>query len=120
MDDNQIKSIFENFNPRPASDDFDFLTRLERNMDRVDMVKKQIVALRRKSRRAAVWSAAAGFAAGAVLTTLVHLLVPALSAASLTWPSYPHIDWQIIGWITAAAASFLTSALTYRALRLAP
>ncbi len=67
MEDNDIRDLFRDFSPATSSD-ADFMTRLRRNMEAVELVREHTMNIRRRSRRAVVAAALSGFVAGVVLT----------------------------------------------------
>lgn len=75
-ENDEIKELFAGFNPRVVGSR-DFMSRLSRNLDTIDMIKKHNIAVRRVNRMAAVIAVIAGFAAGVAAT----MLLPVLKAA---------------------------------------
>lgn len=75
-ENDEIKDLFAGFNPQVGGSR-DFMNRLSRNLDTIDMIKKHNIAVRRVNRMAAVIAVIAGFAAGVAAT----MLLPVLKAA---------------------------------------
>lgn len=75
-ENDEIKELFAGFNPQVGGSR-DFMNRLSRNLDTIDMIKKHNIAVRRVNRMAAVIAVIAGFAAGVAAT----MLLPVLKAA---------------------------------------
>ncbi len=75
-ENDEIKDLFAGFNP-PVGGSRDFMNRLSRNLDTIDLIKKHNIAVRRVNRMAAVIAVIAGFAAGVAAT----MLLPVLKAA---------------------------------------
>ncbi|MDE5983148.1 MAG: hypothetical protein K2M02_06900 [Duncaniella sp.] len=75
-ENDEIKELFAGFNP-PVGDSRNFMNRLSRNLDTIDLIKKHNIAVRRVNRMAAVIAVIAGFAAGVAAT----MLLPVLKAA---------------------------------------
>ncbi|MDO4320676.1 MAG: hypothetical protein Q4C34_08880 [Bacteroidales bacterium] len=66
----EFSDIFKNFEPKIDSD-CDFMSRLSRSLDAVEMVKERNREYVRASRRMAAIAAAAGFAAGVAVMLLL-------------------------------------------------
>ena len=71
MNDNQLKQLFSDFEPR-LSDDSLFMSKLTRNLDSVEFIKARNVANHRKN-RLAMWIASI---AGMVMGILMTLIFP--------------------------------------------
>lgn len=129
MDDNKkLQELFKGFNPRLGSSSDAFMATLQRNMAAVESIRAQCETIKRRSRRAVVLAAAAGFVAGVVMTLLfpyisafiagITITLPQLNIASLTF------DPSITTWAIVAATSIVAALTTYdlasSALRPAP
>ncbi len=89
IEDEQLRRLFADFNP-PMSPASRFMERLERDMQRVEMVKEATLRLQRRNRVAVVLAALAGFVAGVVFMALypvfsqwmeeVRIAIPAVTA----------------------------------------
>ena len=116
MEDDKLKELFQGFRPDVADDKL-FLQRLQKNMDAVEMVRRQVAALRRRSRIAVVLAALCGFAMGVILTLLFPLIRDTVSSFNISISGYGifdiHVNWQIIGWIVMAGVCALTSLNAY-------
>lgn len=75
--DNDIKALFRDFNPELSSR-LDFMARLERNLDAVEMVKQHNTANHRAGRRIAIMSGLAGVIVGMLLAMVMPYLKLAL------------------------------------------
>lgn len=105
MEENEIKELFARFEPEMAPD-FEFMNRLEQNLDSVELIRQRSAQLRARSRRALHIAACAGFLVG-VLTTLAIPHIAALLAAL-------HLPFQpLLPWLTVAAFTALTALTTY-------
>ena len=117
MEDNQIKELFAGFNPPLATSESEFMDRLERNMEAVRVVKEEISLAGKRSRRAAVFAAFAGFVVGVILTSLML----ALSAFSIEVPYIGEfLSGSSISWAVIAAGTFFSALATYAMLREKP
>lgn len=116
MEEDKLKDIFKDFNPDLSSDN-DFMSRLERSMDAVEIVKRQNAEIHRRSKRAIAIAALAGFVAGVVMTILQPYICKWLGDIDLTIsiPSVTTvaIDPALVGWIAAAAISTIIAYYTY-------
>ena len=116
MEEDKLKDIFKDFNPDLSSDS-DFISRLERSMKAVEIVKRQNAETHRRSKRAIVWAALAGFVAGIVMTILQPYIFKWLGGLDFTIsiPSVTtvSIDPGLIVWIATAAISATIAYNTY-------
>lgn len=116
MYENEIKKLFDNFDPELSSS-FQFMDRLKRNMDAVEIVRRRTDALKKRSRIAVAIAAVSGFAAGVVFTLLFPLFsswastyiinIPHLQISTLT------IDYSFVAWIMMAGVSIVTAMNVY-------
>ncbi len=116
MEEDKLKDIFKDFNPDLSSDS-DFMSRLERSMEAVEIVKRQNAETHRRSKRAVVWAALAGFVAGVVMTILQPYICRWLGGLDFTIsiPSVTTvaIDPGLIVWFATAAISVFIAYNTY-------
>ncbi|MCM1067360.1 MAG: hypothetical protein NC418_07300 [Muribaculaceae bacterium] len=115
-DDNKIKDLFGSFDPKLSSS-FDFIKKLERNMDAVEIVKRHNLAMRRRSRKAVLIAALSGFVAGVVLSILLPLAgrwIGTLSV-SLPLPDFGSLSFgtSFISWAIIAVVSTITALNAY-------
>lgn len=78
MDDNKLKSLFEDYQPEISSD-FIFMNNLQRNMDAMEMVRQHNIAMQRQNRRAVVMAAFVGFISGIIITLLFPYILQSLA-----------------------------------------
>lgn len=115
MEDDKLRELFDSFQPELSSDAH-FMSKLKRNMESVELVKRHTEAMRRGSRIAVIVAAIAGFVMGVALTLLSPLIGDFVSTTALTISDgIPdmHIDWRIVGWILTAIISVFTSVNAY-------
>lgn len=74
-EDDKIRKMFEDFRPELSSD-MRFMSRLERNMKDIEMIRRKAVESRVRGRRAVAIAACAGFITG----MLFSLLLPGLGS----------------------------------------
>lgn len=119
-EDKQLRDLLSAFNPQPATSTDLFISRLERNMDAVEAVKRHGEAVRRRNRLAVVAGAAAGFAAGVVCSRLMPFIagiMPSIDLSALDIPFPDRADFSIMAaWILTAIACGLTALTTYEAV----
>lgn len=122
--EDDLKTIFDGFKPG-LSPEFDFMKRLERNIDAVESIKQHNTALHRLNRRAAAVAALAGFVVGTLFSLAMPWLLRCLD--SMDMPSVkllyaPIEDYaNLIAWLVIGAVSVLTATNAYElALRLLP
>ena len=116
MENDELKSLFDDFQPRLPSE-ADFMSRLTRNLDAVEMVRSHNVSVNRAHRRAALYAAIAGFVVG----ILFSLAIPTISSwiHSLRLPEFqlfyhdaPDLLLTAV-WIVIGSVSLVTALNTY-------
>lgn len=116
MDDEKLKDIFSDFNPRLTSGPL-FMARLQRSLDAVEIVKQRSELMRRQNKRAVGIAAACGFAAGMLAATLLPLLGAWLSAVEIHLPAFADVSlsipMQTIYWAVAACVAGSTAYNAY-------
>ena len=80
MDDDKLKDIFAGFNPE-ISDSADFMAGLNRHLELAELARQRLEAARRRSKRAVIIAAIAGFGGG-VMSALCY---PALLRLAASW-----------------------------------
>lgn len=109
-EDDDIRQLFASYSPVHATTDEDFMDELEKSMESIEIVKRQISANGRLRRRAAFIAAAVGFAVGSTLTVI-------LSAAGTFNISLPQIDGYVtsaqLSWLVIASATVISSFCSY-------
>lgn len=106
MDDDKIKQLFQDFQPGLSSD-FDFLHKLERNINSVELIRQQMQKSRRRSRLAVIVAAVAGFVTGFLASFIVPNIATIISDIQTSMPDsgsmrvisdFPAtIAWMIVG-----------------------
>lgn len=79
MDDDKIKSLFQDFEPELSSD-FNFMSRLHHNLDALELVKQHNGALRKRNKLAVLIAGVFGFVFGIISTLLFPILSNWLSS----------------------------------------
>lgn len=112
MNEDNLKSLFDDFNPDLTPDDR-FMSRLEQNFRSVEVVKEQIATAQKKKRLPVIIAALTGFIAGLLCTlaypflhtTLNNLAQAGTEAATLISDYSPILIYTLI--------TLLTGTLTY-------
>lgn len=111
-ENDEIKDLFAGFNPQVGGSR-DFMNRLSRNLDTIDMIKKHNIAVRRVNRMAAVIAVIAGFAAGVAATMLLPVLkgavgnveTPGISFFFMSTPDLVQTGlWLLVGVVSVLVA----------------
>lgn len=115
-EDTKIKRMFDGFQPRLTSSPH-FMERLKRNMQMVEFVREQNLAMRRRTRLAVAIAAACGFVAGVLMTLLMPLVGDWMSALHVTLPELgavaPAIEAGILAWVLVAGVVAVTARNAY-------
>lgn len=116
MEDDKIKDLFNDFQPEMSSS-FLFMSRLQKNMETVEILKQHNIALKKRNRIAVVIAAFSGFIMGVILTLLFPLIGNWVSTFSISLP-YIHIssitvDYYIVSWIVMAGVCIVTALNAY-------
>lgn len=116
MEEDNIKEIFNSFNP-DLSSDADFISTLRRSMNAVEIVRKRNAELHRRGKRAIVIASLAGFVAGVIMTILQPYIIAWLGEIPLrlSIPSSQaiNIDYTLISWMATAIISLTIALNTY-------
>lgn len=116
MEDDKIKSLFNDFAPELSSDPL-FMARLERNMESVELVRRHTASVGRRNRIAVGVAALVGFGMGVLLTLLLPCIGDAITSLAVAIPHHGllciNIDWKVVGWIVAGAVCVLSALNAY-------
>lgn len=116
MEDEKLKEIFNGFNPELSSS-FQFMTKLKKNMDAVEIVKLYNASQKKRNKIAVALAGICGFAMGVILTLLYPMIEESLASFRFTLPTWHAstmtIDFSHIGWLLVAGVSVLTSLSVY-------
>lgn len=112
----ELKDIFSGFDPELSSGP-EFMERLKRNMDAVDLVRSHNAAIRRRSRKAVAIAAVCGFFAGVLLTLALPVAMEWIATLRF---SIPHLGIEaartgcrIIMWMVIAVVPVLIAINAY-------
>jgi len=117
MEEDKIKDLFSSYNPKLSSDSL-FMSRLQRNMKGVELLKQQTEAARHRNKTAVLAASISGFIVGILFTLLIQHTYTWITTIKITLPYIPispiEIDMQILSWPLAAIAATLISYHTYK------
>lgn len=116
MEDNQIKELFNAFEPELGATS-PFMARLQRNMKAVEWVKQHQQDLKRRNRVAVAIAACCGFAMGVIFALLFPVIDSWVATLGGTFPrlqslSLP-IDHCLILWMVMAGVCVVISLNAY-------
>lgn len=117
MEDDKLKSLFSDFEPELSSD-FQFMNKLERNLNSVEIIKQHTAEVRSRNKKAVVIAAFVGFIVGFVFSLSLPYLSNTVSDWQLTLPSESMMytfanNFTIIAWIVIGGTSVLAALNTY-------
>jgi len=117
MQDDDLRKLFEDFQPELSSDSL-FLNKLQQHLDAVELIKRHNAALKKYSRTAVAIAACVGFVVGMVFTLALPYLGHFISGVSVS----PHENliaqilcnnYRLIAWGCIAAVSCSTAFNSY-------
>lgn len=115
-EDDKIRELFSRFDPELPSESL-FMSRLKRNMEAVELVKRQTAAVRRRSRKAVIAAAIAGFVVGVIFAALMPFLCEWMPGIDITIPYLAieplELDPRMLLWPIAAITASVTAYNTY-------
>jgi hypothetical protein len=116
MEDDKLKELFNNFQPEMPSS-LQFMAKLQKNMERVEILKQHNLAIKRRNKLAVCIAATIGFLMGVILTLLFPLIGSWVSTFSISLPhlqiSSLTIDYSFVGWIIMAVTCIITALNAY-------
>ena len=116
MEDDKIKDLFSNFQPELSSS-FQFMTKLQKNMETVEILKQHNAALKKRNKLAVAIAAVSGFVMGVIMTLLFPLIGDWVSTFNISIPrlqvSAITIDYSFVAWIVMAGVSIITALNAY-------
>ncbi len=116
MEDDKLRNLFNDFQPELSSSS-QFMTKLQKNMEMVEILKQHDIALKKRNKLAVVIAAVSGFVMGVILTLLFQLIANWISTVSVSLPhlhiSNLTIDYRVVAWIVMAGACIITALNAY-------
>ncbi len=112
MEDDKIKDIFKEFNPELFSS-FQFMTRLQKNMEAMEIVKQYNAAQKRRNRWAVAIAGLSGFAVGVIMTLLFPFITEWIASFNFSIPLHSantlNFDLRYLAWLLVGVVSVLTA-----------
>lgn len=117
MDDDKLKSLFSDFEPELSSD-IQFMTKLQRSLNSVEIIKQHTAEVRSRSKKAVAIAAVVGFIVGFLFSLSLPYLGEAVSNWQLTLPDESMLNafadnFTLIGWLVIGGTSVLAALNTY-------
>ncbi len=116
MEDDKLRNLFNDFQPELSSSS-QFMTKLQKNMEMVEILKQHDIALKKRNKLAVVIAAVSGFVMGVILTLLFPLITNWVSTFSVSLPhlhiSNLTIDYSFVGGIVMAGVCIITALNAY-------
>lgn len=117
MEDDKLKSMLTNFEPELSSD-FQFMSKLERSLNSVEILKQHAAEVRSRNKKAVVLAAVLGFIVGMLFSLSLPYLSSAVAEWQLSLPGDSMLNaladnFRIISWIAIGGTSVLTALNTY-------
>jgi hypothetical protein len=116
MDDDKLRNLFNDFQPELSSSS-QFMTKLQKNIEMVEILKQHNIALKKRNKLAVVIAAVSGFVMGVILTLLFPLIGDWVSTVSVSLPhlyiSHLTIDYSFVAWIVIAGVCIITALNAY-------
>lgn len=117
MEDDKLKSLFSNFEPELSSD-FQFMNRLQQNLNSVEIIKQHTAEVRARNKKAVAIAAIVGFIAGFLFSLSLPYLSDSVSNWQMTLPSESVLNtfannFTIIAWLVIGGTSVLAALNTY-------
>lgn len=116
MDDDKLKDLFSGFEPELSSS-VQFMTKLEKNMEAVEIVKQHNLMLKKRNRQAVLIAAACGFVAGVIFTLLFPLVGDWISIYNISLPYFTisslTVDYGFLAWLLPAVSCGIISLNAY-------
>lgn len=114
-ENDELRSLFDAFDPGLSSTS-DFMSRLDRNIERVEVIKEHQRELRRRGRLAVTLAALAGFVAGALLTLAVPVMQAWLADIARGLPAELSALPSLLPWVLTALVSMGASREVYETI----
>lgn len=106
MEEDKLKDLFVNFKPELTSD-FSFMSKLQHNLDQVEMIRQHNIELASKRKKAVAIAACVGFIVGFLFSLALPYIgnaimnlqssLPSESTFKMIADNYLTIAWLIIG-----------------------
>lgn len=121
MQEDTLKDIFKNYDPELSSR-MDFMNRLERNLDAVELIHKENANAMKRNRLAVIAASASGFISGILFSLLIPFIKQFISEFSSRITTDIQLlnkiaDYQQVAtWLIIGGVSVLISLYTYKTI----
>lgn len=116
MEDDKIRNLLKDFQPELSSS-FQFMSRLQKNMETVEILKQHNIAIKKQNKLAVAIAAVSGFVMGVIMTLLFPLIGNWVSTFNISLPhlhlSSLTIDCSFAAWIIMAVVCIITALNAY-------
>lgn len=117
MEEDKLTSLFAEFRPELSSDR-QFMNRLTRNMESVEIVKRRMAEMRARNRRAIAVAAVVGFVVGFLFSLALPYLSGLVADWQLTLPEESVMSvaadyFAVIAWGVTGATAVIAAINTY-------
>jgi hypothetical protein len=114
MEDDKLRNLFNDFQPELSSSS-QFMAKLQKNMEMVEILKQHDIALKKRNKLAVVIAAVSGFVMGVILTLLFPLIGDRVSTFSVSLMHITNltIDYSFVAWIVMTGACIITALNAY-------
>lgn len=116
MEEQKIRDLFSDFQPELSSSTR-FMSKLQKNMEMVEILKTQNAVIKKHNRLAVAIAAACGFVMGVIMTLLFPIIEKFVSSFSVMMPEMgtyiPAINLSFLSWIIIAAVCIVTTLNAY-------
>ena len=117
MEEDRIKELFSEYNPELTSG-IDFIDRLQRNLDAVELIHQENGAVMKRNRAAVMVSSLAGFVTGIIFSLFlpyIDSLVQTFLSSILTSCCLPDSLYviHVISWLAIGGVSVFIALNTY-------
>lgn len=117
MEEDKLKEVFKGFAPELPSDSL-FMSKLQRRLDSVEIIRRHNLSMRKRSCRAVVIAGCVGFLIGFLVSTFLPVIELAFDTLLGSLPSGlflydSNILSSFVGWLTIAAISVIASVSAY-------
>ena len=117
MEDEKLKYLFSNFEPELSSD-LQFMNKLQRNLNSVEIIKRHAAEVRSRSKKAMAIAAFVGFIVGLLFSLSLPYLSEAVTDWQLTLPRESMLNtlannFSTIAWLIIGSTSALTALNSY-------
>lgn len=117
MEDDKLRILFDEYDPELPSDD-GFISRLQQNLDTVEIIRRHAVKERSRNKKAVVMASFVGFVVGFLFSLSLPYLSNVVSDWRLTLPGNSMLgtlanNFMVLAWLLIGCTSVLASLNSY-------